>query len=108
MAHTCTECDPVGGRPIEVRHMRSCYLLLGLACLLPAQTDLKAYIPKLERNLKENIIPFWLSKSIDKTNGGYILNHDVKGVEQPNGSKGIVTQSRMVWFFSRLAREGYQ
>jgi cellobiose epimerase len=88
--------------------IRPCYLLLGLACLLPAQTDLKAYIPKLERNLKQNIIPFWLNKSIDKANGGYILSHDVKGVEQANANKGIVTQSRMVWLFSRLAREGYQ
>ncbi|HYP07045.1 MAG TPA: AGE family epimerase/isomerase, partial [Bryobacteraceae bacterium] len=62
----------------------------------------------MERNLKENIIPFWLSKSIDKTDGGYLLGHDIKGLPQGNPpNKGIVTQARMVWFFSRLAREGY-
>src|SRR5688572_10368691 len=88
--------------------LRSCCLLLGFACLLPAQTDLKSYIPRLERNLKDNIIPFWLNKSIDKANGGYILSHDVKGVEQADTTKGIVTQSRMVWLFSRLSREGYR
>jgi mannobiose 2-epimerase len=75
--------------------------------MLQAQTDLKSYIPKLERNLKENIIPFWLNKSIDKTNGGYLISHDEKGVPQPGANKGIVTQARMVWLFSRLAREGY-
>ena len=83
-------------------------LVFLLACLLPAQIDLKSYIPKLERNLNENLIPFWLAKSLDKTNGGYITSHDLEGIAQASSSKGIVTQSRLLWLFSRLAREGYK
>ena len=65
------------------------------------------YIPKLERNLRENIMPFWLKRTIDRSNGGYVINHDAKGIANPSGSKGIVTQARQVWFFSKLAEEGY-
>src|SRR5687768_7470431 len=36
--------------------------------------ELGKYIPKLERNLKQNIAPFWLSKSLDRKNDGYIIN----------------------------------
>jgi mannobiose 2-epimerase len=86
-------------------------ILLTLAalpvCAQPA-VFAKQYIPKLERNLKENIIPFWLNRSIDRTNGGYILNHNAAGEIKAGGSKGIVTQARQVWLFSKLAREGYQ
>jgi mannobiose 2-epimerase len=88
---------------------------LGASCVhaqsAPAQSApalAKEYIPKLERNLKENIIPFWLKRTIDRVHGGYVLNHNAAGEANPKGSKGIVTQSRQVWFFSKLAREGYQ
>jgi mannobiose 2-epimerase len=66
-----------------------------------------AYAPRLERNLKENIVAFWLPRSIDKINGGYFMRFDADGAYQPGGAKMIVTQARMVWLFSRLARAGY-
>src|SRR5262245_5638310 len=67
----------------------------------------KTYQPKLEKNLKENIAAFWYPKTIDRKNGGYILNHDNQGNFKGEGTKMIVTQSRMVWLFARLARAGY-
>src|SRR5213596_1778151 len=39
----------------------------------------RTYVPKLERNLKENIAPFWLSKALDQKNGGYIINFGPRG-----------------------------
>jgi cellobiose epimerase len=90
--------------------MKRVGVALCLIAAVPALSDdpLSAYAPRLERNLKENIVPFWLSKSLDRQNGGYIINHDAKGNPNPAGSKGIVTQARQVWLFSRLAREGYR
>jgi mannobiose 2-epimerase len=64
-------------------------------------------IPRLEKNL-DNIVRFWYPSTLDRTNGGYIINHNAKGVPNPAGSKGIVTQARQVWLFSRLARDGYR
>ncbi|HET6962347.1 MAG TPA: hypothetical protein VFJ27_07615 [Terriglobia bacterium] len=66
-----------------------------------------AYIPRLEKNLKENIVAFWLSKSLDRTNGGYTINFGPKGEPKGPGTKMIVTQARTVWLFSRLVRAGY-
>jgi mannobiose 2-epimerase len=90
--------------------MKTLTLLLCAAPLF-AQTDVRAlakdYIPKLERNLTQNIAPFWLKKSIDSQNGGYIIAHNAAGTPNPKASKGIVTQARQVWLFSRMAEQGY-
>jgi mannobiose 2-epimerase len=69
----------------------------------PAET----YIPRLEKMLNENIAPFWLTKSPDEENGGYIINFGPRGEQKPGGTKMIVTQARMLWLFSHLARTGY-
>jgi mannose/cellobiose epimerase-like protein (N-acyl-D-glucosamine 2-epimerase family) len=72
-----------------------------------AQPAAREFVPRLERNLRKNIIPFWYPSTLDKANGGYIINHDAQGKLNPAGSKGIVTQARQLWLFSRLARGGY-
>jgi len=89
-------------------------LLAALLCLslarLPGQelADVaKIYRPRLETNLTENIIAFWFPKTIDRTNGGYLLNHDIEGRLKGPGTKMIVTQARMVWFYSHLVRTGH-
>ncbi|MGB9594904.1 MAG: hypothetical protein ACPL7B_01375, partial [Candidatus Poribacteria bacterium] len=77
----------------------------------PTQRDPKQVLTgiknELERVLKDNIIPFWYPQTIDKENGGYNLNHDIKGKWLGPSDKYIVTQARMVWFFSHLARSKY-
>jgi len=65
------------------------------------------YRPRLERNLKENIAAFWLSKSLDRRHGGYTINFGPRGEAKGDGTKMIVTQARTVWLFSRMARAGY-
>ncbi|OHB80232.1 MAG: hypothetical protein A2Z25_08530 [Planctomycetes bacterium RBG_16_55_9] len=67
----------------------------------------KQYVPKFEKILTENIASFWYIKSIDRVNGGYTINFGPKGEPKGAGTKMIVTQARMVWLFSRMARAGY-
>src|SRR4029077_5624028 len=67
----------------------------------------KTYRPRLATNLTQNIIPFWYPATVDRTNGGYRLNHDVDGRWKGPGTKMIVTQARMLWFSARLKRAGY-
>ncbi len=71
------------------------------------KSELQKYLPRLEKNLKGNIMPFWLNKSLDHKNGGYWIDFDAKGDLKPQRTKMIVTQARQVWLFSRLARSGY-
>lgn len=72
----------------------------------PSKTDLEAVAARLRAILFENILPFWHPHVIDREEGGYRLNHDVVGNYLGPADKGIVTQSRTVWFFSRLVRAG--
>jgi len=67
----------------------------------------KTYQPRLESNLVHNITGFWYPQTLDRTNGGYILNHDINGRLKGEPVKMIVTQARMLWLFARLARAGY-
>ena len=71
------------------------------------QSPAQSSIPRLEKNLKENILSFWLNKSIDRANGGYTINFGPRGEAKGPGVKMIVSQARTVWLFARAARAGY-
>lgn len=73
----------------------------------PAREDLLNSTQTLERMLTENIVPFWYPQVIDRENGGYRLNHDLQGKWKGPANKYLVTQTRTVWFFSRLANTVY-
>ncbi len=105
--------DLVDGINMKTDRVGLCFGLLLLICAPSpsafSQTPaaLKGCIPRLEKNLKENIGAFWLSKSLDRTHGGYTINFGPKGEPKGPGTKMIVTQTRTVWLFSRMARAGY-
>jgi len=67
----------------------------------------KTHIPRFEKILKENIISFWYTKSLDRKNGGYTINFGPESEPKGGGTKMIVTQARTMWLFSRLVRAGY-
>lgn len=88
------------------------FIILLLICSeLPAAQDRAelagSAIPRLEKVLQENIASFWLSKSMDRADGGYTINFGPNSEPKGPGTKMIVTQARMMWLFARLARAGY-
>lgn len=99
-----------GGLRVVMNWALSILILEGMSGPSGAQ-DLKSlektYAPKLERILKENIAAFWYPKCLDRKNGGYIISFGPQGQLLQGGTKGIVTQARMVWLFSKMSREGY-
>ncbi|MEM2129003.1 MAG: AGE family epimerase/isomerase [Candidatus Bathyarchaeia archaeon] len=62
---------------------------------------------RIEKILTKNIMPFWYPATLDMKNGGYNLNHDVYGKPLGDGPKMVVSQARMVWYFSRLYETGW-
>ena len=62
----------------------------------------------LERVLTNNIIPFWYPEIVDTSEGGYRLNHDLAGTYKGPANKCLVTQARILWFFSRLVNSKYE
>ncbi len=69
--------------------------------------NLPKFKETLERILTENIIPFWYPQVMDMAEGGYRLNHDLRGRWKGRANKRLVTQARTLWFFSRLAETEY-
>lgn len=65
---------------------------------------LAAHVPALERNLRENVTPFWFPRTLDTEHGGYLIHHGPDGQPLPGGIKMIVSQSRQLWLASRLLR----
>jgi mannose/cellobiose epimerase-like protein (N-acyl-D-glucosamine 2-epimerase family) len=79
----------------------------GVAQHDPARARLKALVPAIEKNLRENVIRFWYPRSVDSVNGGFTVHFGPRGETLPGGTKMIVTQARMVWLSSRLLRSPY-
>jgi cellobiose epimerase len=71
-------------------------------------TRLRASLPVLRKNLEEAVVRFWYPRVVDRVHGGYRVAFDADGKPAPDGSKMIVTQARMLWLFSRLARAGHR
>lgn len=72
----------------------------------PLAGDWERIQSMLEKILHENILPFWLTHTLDTQHGGYYLNHDIQGRPQGPAKKQLVVQARCVWFYSRLINEG--
>lgn len=59
---------------------------------------------EIREHLEKGIIPFWLSRGIDKEYGGFLTCFDNEGKATADTDKYIVTQTRMIWGFSALYR----
>ena len=68
---------------------------------------LEAALPALEKNLRENVIPFWFPRAVDREHGGYTVHYGPNGEPLPGGTKAIVTQARTLWLASRLIRSEF-
>jgi mannobiose 2-epimerase len=70
--------------------------------LLPQRQEVAQ---RLTRILEDNVLPFWYPHVIDRDFGGYRLHHDQNGSWLGPCAKGIVSQARTLWFFSRLLQQ---
>ena len=63
--------------------------------------DLNKYQNHYKDNLLNDVVPFWVSHSIDTENGGYFTCLDQKG-KVYDTDKFVWLQCRQVWLFSML------
>ena len=54
----------------------------------------------VEREARQNILPFWIDKVLDRENGGFYGYVSANGELDPTASKGGILASRIVWTFS--------
>ena len=72
--------------------------------MVPAAADLTALSSSMERELRENILPFWMKYMVDHQKGGFYgaLTNDLQvrdGVE-----RSLVLCARMLWTYSAAYR----
>ena len=57
-----------------------------------------------ERDLRDNILPFWTTRTVDLDHGGYFGSVSNDGHGDPNEPKGCVLNARILWTFSTVYR----
>jgi cellobiose epimerase len=84
------------------------FLVAATFFIAPARAgDFSAPAREMKTQLAEKILPYWFDTAQDTNRGGYLLADDAgRGRSEP-AEKQIVTQSRMVWAFSRAHLDGF-
>src|ERR1700759_3425832 len=64
----------------------------------------QAYLPRIEKELRENILPFWLKYTRDEQRGGFFgeISHDLK--VSRDAERGALLTSRILWTFASAHR----
>ena len=60
-----------------------------------------------ESYLREKLLPFWLDRMKDETNGGFITHFDDKGIDTGENSKSLISQTRSIYTLASAHRAGY-
>src|SRR5688572_28894757 len=82
-------------------------LLTSVICAaaeVPARPEVADYATRVEEELRNNILPFWLKHSRDKTRGGFYGQIDRGLAIQENAARGALLTSRILWTFSAAYR----
>jgi mannobiose 2-epimerase len=58
----------------------------------------------VRNELENNLIPFWLERSVDYEYGGFIGQMSNDGRIDPKAPKGLILNARVLWTFSALYR----
>jgi mannobiose 2-epimerase len=66
-------------------------------------TDLIDFRQKVQHELTQNILPFWIN-IIDQENGGFYGEAAEDGTPNPRASKGGILTTRILWTFSHAYR----
>jgi mannobiose 2-epimerase len=57
---------------------------------------------RVQSALVDRLVPFWTTRVIDHEEGGFIGDMSHKGVIDPNASKGLILNARLLWTYSAL------
>jgi mannobiose 2-epimerase len=57
--------------------------------------------------LEQKLLPFWLDRMKDNTNGGFITHFDEDGIDTDEDSKSLISQTRSIYTMASSHRAGY-
>ncbi|MES2796885.1 MAG: AGE family epimerase/isomerase [Bacteroidota bacterium] len=62
---------------------------------------------EIDNYLKTSLLPFWVQRTIDKENGGYLTHFNEFGEDSGEDEKSLIAQSRSIFTYSSAHRAGY-
>ncbi|MEQ9442499.1 MAG: AGE family epimerase/isomerase [Cyclobacteriaceae bacterium] len=65
------------------------------------------YREEAEQHLTNELLPFWLDRSLDQQYGGFITHFDKDGNDTGTDEKSLIAQTRCVYTFASAHRAGY-
>ncbi len=69
--------------------------------------ELIALRNEAENHLLDELIPFWVSRMVDKANGGFLTHFDKDGNDSGEDEKSLIAQARCLYSMSSAHRAGY-
>ena len=71
------------------------------------KNDIAKLRDEAKSHLVNELLPFWITRMIDETNGGFITHFDKDGKDSGEDEKSLIAQTRSVYTFSSAHRAGY-
>lgn len=68
------------------------------------QANSAAWLAEIEDELNNNILRFWMERTMDEDYGGFIGGMDHTGAIQPKAAKSLVLNARILWTFAAAHR----
>jgi len=60
-----------------------------------------------ENHLRNELLPFWMDRCVDRVHGGFITHFNVKGQDTEEDEKSLIAQTRTVYTMASAHRAGY-
>jgi mannose/cellobiose epimerase-like protein (N-acyl-D-glucosamine 2-epimerase family) len=75
--------------------------------LIMQKEEIRKYLKEAENHLVNELLPFWTTRMMDYTHGGYITHFDEEGRDTGEDEKSLIAQSRSLFTLSSAHRAGY-
>ncbi|GAB3994315.1 cellobiose 2-epimerase [Spirosoma daeguense] len=62
---------------------------------------------ELHDHLTRELLPFWIKRAVDQTNGGFITHFDKDGNDSGEDEKSLIAQTRSIYTYASAHRAGY-
>jgi mannobiose 2-epimerase len=62
--------------------------------------NLDNFLTSVQKEVRENILPFWMNNTLDRQKGGFIGHIDGDGTPHWDAAKGGILGARILWTFS--------
>jgi len=71
------------------------------------RNEINLLLKESENHLVNELLPFWIPRMIDNTDGGYLTHFDQAGDDSGEDEKSLIAQTRCLYTLSSAHRAGY-